>query len=426
MKHNTNNKKYLLLFFTLAIITALSFLALSCNSLYGSEKPGTVNDGEAIEAPQPDPCASLSPSPSVINDSPEKTTKKIKKPKKAKYPRLLLYSFIHPDYLKDTAEFWGTKTGFTGFMISYVCDWDVPEEKIHARIARLREMNEECAKYGIDSNFIKLSMGHLKELNWTDNEEWKKVTDRVCLAASVAKETGFVGIVLDTEPYNWRENSIWDYKNPLYEAKTKGEMESLVRLRGYQLMTALKEGFPESEFIMFPEGYFYFRYPAESVNDTAKIYNLWQPFFQGLCDAGLEKGIVVGTERTYHITKPSSIKKKVQAIEKTMQEAPSDPHYWRKKCSLALGSAPLGKTFQDKRSRFSLKNFKNQMKTFAELSPRYVWIYGHGAAWWQIPVKDEKKYQGTGFSYWRPNYQILKCDKYIKDFYDTTWQVFRK
>jgi len=254
MKFSSKTRKYLYIFFTLAIITALSYFMFSHYNLYGGEKPGKDKDAEnIIEAPHPDRNELSSPEPWIKEDSPDKKVAKAGKVKKGKYPKLLLYSFIHPDYLKETAEFWGTKTGFSGFMIAYVCDWDVTEERIQERIPRLTSMNDECKKYGIDSNFIKLSMGHLKDLDWTKNDEWKKITDRVKLTASVAKQTGFRGIALDTEPYNWRENSIWDYKNPLYEGKTKSEMDGLLRLRGFQFMRAIKEEFPDSEFIIIPQ-----------------------------------------------------------------------------------------------------------------------------------------------------------------------------
>ena len=419
MKH-TGKKNYLAIFLIIALVGLISVVLSTHYKTFGTEK-NKAEHTETIDAPHSDDVNNQK----VTKAAGEKTAKKEPKPKN-KYPKLLLYSFIHPDYLKDTAKFWGTKTGFSGFMISYVCDWNVPREKVLKRMPRLKEMNDECKKYGIDSNFIKLSMGHLKKLDWTDDKEWKKITDRVALTAKVAKETGFRGIALDTEPYYWRENSIWDYKNPLYKDKTKTEIEGLVRVRGFQLMRAIKKEYPDCEFITFPEGYFYYKYPNESVNDTAKIYNLWRPFFRGLCDAGLKNGIVVGTERTYHITRPSSIKKKVNLIQKTMKEAPTSPGYWDKKCSLALGSAPLGKSFKNKKARFSFDKFKTQIKTFSEISPRYVWVYGHGAAWWQLPKKDENKYKGTGFSYWRPYYQVLKCDKNIKKYYKWTYEVFKK
>jgi len=338
-------------------------------------------------------------------------------------PKLLLYSFIHPDYLRDTAEFWGKKTGFSGFMISYLCDWHVPTEKILKRSPRLKLMNEECKKYGIDSNFIKLSLGHLKKLDWTDEEEWKKIVERVRLTARVARDNGFVGIALDTEPYYWRINSIWDYKNSLYKGKSRDEMEELVGKRGNELMLAIKEEFPESEFIIFPEGYFYYKYPKESINDTAKIYNLWGAFFRGLCNANLKSGIVVGTERTYHIGRPSSIKKKYRAIYDTMAKCPDDSDYWKNKCSLAPGAAPLGKSFKNKSKRYSYKKFENQMGLFVELSPRYAWIYGHGAAWWKL--NDQDKYKGSGFSYWRPYYQVLDCDPDIQKYYMETYKMFK-
>ncbi|MCE1247360.1 MAG: hypothetical protein LWY06_12005 [Firmicutes bacterium] len=336
-------------------------------------------------------------------------------------PKLILYSFINPMYLRDTAKSWAENTGFRGFMIAYICDWEVPDEKVLARVPELKTMNEECRKYGIDSNFIKLSMGHLKDMNWSDDAYWKKLDERVRLAAKIAKETGFVGIALDTEPYNWRENSIWDVGNPMYKHIERNQLETLVRKRGRDFMEAVKSEFPEAQFIIFPEGYFYYKYPSESVNDTARIYNTWGYFFKGLCDAELQNGINVGTERTYHMTDPDKLRQKYESIVNTMKECPENRKYWEEKCSVAIGMAPLGKKFDDKRKRYYARDFDKQINEAVKLSPRYLWVYGHGGAWWQL--EDDTPYVGKGFTFWRPAYQKLKCDRDIQKFYDITKAV---
>lgn len=338
-------------------------------------------------------------------------------------PKLLLYSFIHPDYLKDTAEFWGTKTGFSGFMISYVYDWHISPEKMKLRMPKLKAMNDECRKYGIDKNFVKISMGHLKDLDWVDEKQWKEILDHTRFAAKYAREAGFVGIALDTEPYYRKDNSIWDWKNERYKGMKKSDVNDLVYKRGRELMSVIKEEFPESEFIIFPEGYYYYSYPAESTSDTKRIYNLWGSFFKGLCDAGLESGIVLGIERTYHVTNKGLLEKRYYLVNKTMRNLCKGSDYWNDKCSVAIGLAPLGKKFKDKSARYPYGGFENQLEVSVKLCKRYVWIYGHGAAWWKLD--DENKYRTRGFTYWRPYYQILDCDPLIDKYYKATFDFFR-
>jgi len=338
-------------------------------------------------------------------------------------PRLLLYSFIHPDYLKDTAEFWGTKTGFSGFMISYVYDWHVSPEKMKIRTPKLKAMNDECRKYGIDKNFVKISMGHLKKLDWADEKQWEEILEHTGLAARYAKEAGFAGIALDTEPYYRKDNSIWDWKNKRYKGMKKNEVNELVYKRGKALMCVIKGEFPESEFIIFPEGYYYYCYPKESTSDTRRIYNLWGSFFRGLCDEELESGIVLGTERTYHVTGREPLEKRFRLVNKVMSDLCNNSDYWNDKCSVAIGLAPLGKKYRDKSARYPYKGFEDQLDVSVNLCKKYVWIYGHGAAWWKLD--DENKYRIRGFAYWRPYYQVLKCDPMIDKYYKATFDFFK-
>lgn len=338
-------------------------------------------------------------------------------------PKLLLYSFIHPEHLYDTAQFWGTKTGFSGFMIAYICDWPVSQERMLARVPRLTEINLRCKEFGIDSNFIKISMGHLKDLNWTDEEQWQELLDHIKTTAYIAKETGFVGIAIDTEPYHWKENSIWDKDNPLYEELSEIEIKELVQKRGLSMMDTILKEFPRCEFIIFPEGCFYYRHPEESTKDTAALYNLWGSFLQGLREGSPPQGIIIGTERTYHVTRPAAIKKFYKMIDEAVGDCLGDKTYLREKGSIALGAAPLGKTWFDKSPRYSLSGFKTQMETFARLSTRYVWIYGHGAAWWKLD--SEAQYKDRGFTYWRPNAQIVEPNPQIERYYEETLRIFK-
>ena len=335
-------------------------------------------------------------------------------PKQAqtKSPKVLLFSTMDIYYLADTLSNWGKNVGINGFMLTYVADWWTPKEQIFKDIEVLTKINEEGAAYGIDSNFIKVAIGYRELPNWTDDKAWAGVLDNFKNIADLIKQSGTKGIALDTEPY---KVSLFDTKAERFKSTNRDILKNKVYQRGKEIMQVLTGVFPDIEVIILPEGAFYWFNPNQGTRASA--YELWIDFFNGMASVKNKKGIVVAGEATYRVTDRNIVNKMYSMINKTMIEHVEDIVFWKEKCSIALGMWPLGKSFSDKSARYSAVKFKDQFLQATALSPEYVWIYAHGASWWQMKEEEMKKYTANGSRICEKENQVLPMDPAILEYY---------
>jgi len=334
------------------------------------------------------------------------------------FPKVLMFSAADIYYLVDSVQFWGEKVGVNGFFLAYLADWWTPKEKLFENIAILTDVNKKGASYGVDYNFIKVALGYKELPIWTDDKPWSTIQSNFRNIAKFIKQSGTRGIAIDTEPY---EVPLFDSTAYRFKTIDKNILKSKVFQRGRELMQALTEVFPDIEIIILPEGAFYWINHEQS--SSARTYELWIDFFNGMASARNKKGIVVGAEKTYSVTDKKSLKEIYDTINKTMLEHVQDPVFWKGHCSIALGMWPLGKTYSDKSARYSVARFDEQFLQAEALSPRYVWIYGHGAAWFQVKEEEVKRYSSHGRTVQGEKDQIIPTDPAILDYYTVVRQI---
>lgn len=323
-------------------------------------------------------------------------------------PKVLFFSAIDIYYLYDSLQMWGEKRGVNGFMLSYLADWWTPRDKLFKNVNILKKVNLKGEQYGVDSNFIKVALGYRELPIWTDDMAWADILNNFKNIADLIKETGAKGIAIDTEPYN---SSLFNSKTERFKSVSRDILKNMVYQRGKEIMQVLVEVFPDIEVILLHEGGYHW-YEARD-----KEYELWMDFFNGMASVKNRKGIVVASEGTYSIVDNKPLAKQYFIINNTMQKRVHDRTFWNNKCSIAIGMWPLGKEYSDKSARYSAKDFKEQFSQAVELSPRYVWIYDHGAAWFQLTKEDVDKYTNNGRWIWEKRYQILPADPAIQDYY---------
>jgi hypothetical protein len=298
-------------------------------------------------------------------------------------PKTLMYSAMTLEYLKTTAPFWKEKTGINGFIFTTLpTNWFNEPRELASYRELATEVNALCRKNDIDANFVKLALGHRTLPDYFNDAAWDKLLAEVQAVAAFAKETGFIGVALDTESYS---KLLFDSSKAPLAKYPKDQLKKKIYQRGREIMQTITMVFPDAEVFIFPEGYL-LSYPQEG---PAK-YELWMDLFNGLLSVQNRKGVVLGCEALYKITRKNKLLDFYYREIPLLVDKLDNPTFWLEKCSVALGAWPLGREYWNKSAWYGPAEFNRQFRTMEMLCPRYVWIYAHGSAWWQ--EKDNAKY----------------------------------
>lgn len=319
-------------------------------------------------------------------------------------PKVLLFSPINGQYLEDSLEYWGNEVGVNGFMLSYIAEWWSTKNDIFKNFDLLNRINAKGQHSGIDSNFIKIALGYRELPLWTDEQAWERIIDNFRNIATLIRQSGTRGIAIDTEKYSV---SLFNPNNDRFKSLKRDILKAKVYERGRQIMQAITEEYPDIEVILFPEGH-------ENISGE---YEMWIDFFNGMESVKNNQGIVLALEGTYSITDQVKLTNSYKRIQASMLNAVDDQNFWQEKCSLAIGMWPLGKEYDNKAARYSPSVFKGQFLQAVALSPKYVWIYSHGVAWFQLKGEEADKYTKDGKWIWEKRYQILPTDPNINEYY---------
>ena len=317
-------------------------------------------------------------------------------------PKVLMMDRIRPLRLKDTAKTWGER-GLSGFIIfdTVMYSWATDiwaQDGNHTTIGQadqtfqeVKACNEECKKYGIDSNFIWIALHNFPVSDWFDDYAWPKIVDNFRQTALFAEGTGCKGVAFDSE-YSWLQfDPGWEGYNKL-STHQKVRLGEKVRQRGREITEAMLEVFPEMELLVMPDFNFY--------------GPLWQKMVVGMieamADADAPGGLQMCSERSYMNTDAEFLAAYPGIINSyILERLPRQARkYWQERCGTALGAIPHGKdnmadpTWAPVAS-YSPQEFRKQMAAARMSSRRYVWIYAHHASWRQMSEEDVQKYNET-------------------------------
>ncbi len=326
----------------------------------------------------------------------------------ANKPKVLLFSSIDGQYLADNLEYWGNDVGANGFMLSYVAEWWSTKNEIFKNLDLLHKINMKGRQYNIDSNFIKIALGYRELPPWTDEPGWKRIIDNFRNIATLIRQSGTRGIAIDTEKYS--ASSLFNPNSDRFKSVKRDILKAKVYERGRQIMQAITEAYPDIEVILLAEGQF-------AWENNNKEYEMWIDFYKGVESVKNNQGIILAIESTYSITDQVKLTNIYNRIQASMSNAVNDHKFWQEKCSLAIGMWPLGKEYTNKAARYSPSAFKGQFLQAVALSPKYVWIYGCGAAWFQLKGEEVDKYTKDGKRIWGKECQILPTDPSIDEYY---------
>lgn len=306
-------------------------------------------------------------------------------------------------FVQENVQAWQDKgvDGMT-FTIKSGQWWRIPPltyEEIQSTIEAFKSVKD----WGrLTDNFLWTSSSvwvNTRAADWLSDEDWTDVLTNTRLAARLAKECRFKGIVLDMEQYNCHSTGVWripfNYKRYATEGyKVAGEanprpfleMAAIVRQRGKQYAEALTSVYPD--IVLFVFG-LYENTWREVLVDTDGLLTdtsltLWPAFVDGLL-LGLDERatLISATEATYCDTRyKDMLFVRDQALRQSLVLS-TVPELARKRITFSVGiwtDAGWGPDrFSDTDVRVNQRDpecHKHAVHNALAASDKYAWLYG--------------------------------------------------
>jgi len=353
--------------------------------------------------------------------------------------RLLMHSGINTQYLLNTRNFWG-RTGVSGFLLGYIFpDWQVSPfhpydnpsipnplngtgQPDPVTADYLLALNQASSASGITDNGIHVRT--FSRVRLFEEDKWATIVENFRQAALFAKSSGTSIISIDVEPFFAQLGS--DYRAGIYSSYDDNWIMQSLFDKGRRIMAALVTTYPDVQVLLMPDGdYLYTFFGSQT---SASNYKFWISFWDGMASVDNPQGIILGDEDMYRVVDgrialPAQI---LQNINSTMYAHTQYTQFWLTKASIAPGIWPLGRTYTDKSPRMSVSFFDSFMNLLVntlvpQFGIKYVWIYGDGAAWWQL--SDPTQY---GKPLWNPQSQMAPTDPSLPQFEQTIAKYFAK
>lgn len=252
-------------------------------------------------------------------------------------------------------------------------------------------------------NFLCLYAANNWKMDWFNDEQWKGITANLRLTARAAKIGRCVGIVFDPEPYG---------DNPWAYAGTNGgrsfaEVESQVRKRGAEFMTALQTELPDVRLLTFFHQSLFDGLLGKPDSQDRQLQLSKQPwallsaFWNGALEAAAPGvRIIDGYEPAYYFTAREPF---YQAYHRMKQRSLAlVPQQLRTKHAvnfqagmalymdhvLGLRQPPEKylSTYLSPEER--LRWFEHNVYYALTTSDEYVWCYSERMNWWQNKIPD--------------------------------------
>jgi hypothetical protein len=347
-------------------------------------------------------------------------------------PKMLLFTSISPQWYMYKADYladMGVKGSMmNGIMHSWDSDiWELPNVFVpDAPKGRIvgegnplfdlcKQMNEVCAERGITENSIKVAYyNHVPD--WFDDAAWAQAAENFRQGAIFARDAGFRGITLDIEYVGEMYNLDWSgYDSVAYTRKSDEEMLAKAEQRGYEIMVAMIDEFPDMVNWHLPESVYAYG-PIARTHVRGMI--------RALAERDAPGGFHISSEWTYQVVSPKGLLSYYAAVVNSMQDLLDDElmSYWNQRCSINPGLWPLGYyhdvldddgnrigytgkdetfhgevvgSYSDKSNNYSVDDFRNQFGTVVTLGSPYFWIYCHGQVLWQMTEEEKVRFYGS-------------------------------
>lgn len=239
--------------------------------------------------------------------------------------------------------------------------------------------------------------------DYFNDSDWGVILHNARLAASIAREVGFRGLVLDTEAYGWAAKGAWSnpwsygqYASDWYQVcghetpLSFAEVATKVRKRGKQYAQAISEAFPEIVLLVAP-GLYECAWTScaqtgESLSENSS--GLYPAFVDGLVLGLSDEALLVSlSEATYAMSQYRDL---VTARDKAKEQAlvvSSVPELARHRISFAAGlwtdlaygiTGSFSNTDAQANHR-DPKRHEHATSNALAVSDHYAWHYGEAS-----------------------------------------------
>ncbi len=362
----------------------------------------------------------------------------------AEQPKLLYFD-AHLMSWADNAKEWrerGFRGAFVGRIFADIHDdpWAADGDAAtrgedDELLQECRAANEKCRLAGVDSNVLKVAF--YRDLpDPFDDEGCATLTTNFREAARYARLAGFPAIAIDTEYTSYQFDPDWEGYD--LEAHSVAELAARLRERWREIVRGMVREYPDVDLMVLPEGAVYYG-------------PLWSHLFAGIVEALAEAqhpgGIHLFCEGSYTSRDPHALADFVVGVRETTTRSlsPAARDYWTSHGDVALGVWPLGYyraitdadgkfvgwsgreevfgdeivgSYADKSEKYPLPEFRAQFAAARTLSRKYVWVYGHGSAWWQFTPEMEAKYKAESRQFFPGEAYLLPTVPNIAEYYD--------
>ena len=346
----------------------------------------------------------------------------------------ILFVTVSPLYLLEKAEYFGSN-GVDGIMMSGLMgSWhsdvwaanrytdDPPGTRVvgaeNSLLKLCKRMNQACRDAGVEFNSVQVSVAQPVP-DWFDDAGWATIVENFRQGAIFAREAGFAGIAFDHEYISdWYLLRNPRYSEPGYPPEA--EIRRMVQRRGYEIMSAMLDEFPDMIFWLLPEN-------PDNYDGWLGV-DMFVGLTRGMAERDAPGGLHLCTERSYLNLRPCGLATinnwTSESARFALRKAatPEVLDYWMRRCGLSMGIWPLGfyyefkdstgkpygytgkrstypgewvGSYADKTENYPVENFEWQFAGARSLSRRFMWLYCHGTVLWRMTPEEMVRYRAT-------------------------------
>ena len=284
-------------------------------------------------------------------------------------------------------------------------------------------------------NFLMLYAANRWDMDFFNDNHWQAITNNLALISIMVKAGRCVGVCFDTEPYG---KNPWNYPGD-YGPRSFDEVESQVRKRGAQFMTALQSSTPDIKILSFFQLAQYdtiLDEPDQNIRDQYQLtqititkvkklfpqiqisekvinqfvapghYSLLPAFFNGMLEAA-SSGVTLidGNELSYWYENSEDYYRGYHMMKQRCQSLVSldlRPKYsTQMQAGMALYVDDVLALKAENKSTASFLTTEEKLKFFEHntyyaltTTDEYVWLYSERMNWWK-DIKSGENYSSS-------------------------------